>query len=96
MLLTVERKVEFRTLPGLDKSPVRKTLISGGHNTSAEGACLEHGIGYRQVSDAAGLESALEWLVNSDSDKPLLLEVCTSAEADECEYKRLYKTICGQ
>lgn len=86
----------FRTLPGLDKSPVRGTLISGGHNTSAEGACLEHGIGYRQVSDAAGLESALEWLVNSDSDKPLLLEVCTSAEADECEYKRLYKTICGQ
>lgn len=80
----------FRTLPGLDKSPVRDTFISGGHRTSAEGVCMEHGLGYRGAVDCASLELGLEWLLHAESDRPLLLEVFTDPEADGEEFKRLY------
>lgn len=97
LLLNNGQGAIFRTLDGLDKSPVRDTLISGGHETSARGACEEHNLGYRSATDSASLEDGLRWLVHEDSERPLLLEVFTSADTDEKEYKRLYKYIvCGQ
>lgn len=84
----------FRTLPGLEKSPVRDSYISGGHATSAEGACLQHRVGYLRATDKASLAEGIEWLFCCESDRPLLLEVCTSAEVDECEFKRLYAHLC--
>ena len=97
LLLNNGQGAIFRTLDGLGKSPVRDTMISGGHETSACGACEEHRLGYRHATDSASLEDGLKWLVNGMSERPLLLEVSTSAETDENEYKRLYKYIvCGQ
>lgn len=96
LLLNNGQGAIFRTLPGLDKSPVRDTYISGGHETSAEGACREYGIGYRKACCEESLKGGIDWLINEPSDAPLLLEVCTSAEIDEKEFKRLYDTICGQ
>lgn len=81
----------FKILPGLSASPVSDSYVAGGHKTKAQGACQEYGISYRCVVDEPGLMDGIEWLVNSDSTAPMLLEVCTDAEVDAAEFRRLYK-----
>lgn len=80
----------FRTLEGLDKSPVRDSFVCGSHETSAEGVCRQYGVKYRTAADESELTGGIDWLVNEDSDGPMLLEVRTSAETDETEFRRLY------
>lgn len=80
----------FRMLGGLEKSPVRDTLVSAAHNRSAEGVCSQYGVEYLSAHDPESLEEGLERLIGQSSDRPVLLEVFTSADQDENEYKRLY------
>lgn len=86
----------FKSLPGLGSSPVCDTMVAGSHDISAEGACRQHGIRYHRATDAQSLETGLGHLVDDESTRPILLEVCTDAEIDIHEYKRLYRIICGQ
>lgn len=86
----------FKSLPGLDSSPVSDTMVAGSHSASAEGACMEHGIAYRAARDARSLEEGIDFLVDGALSRPVLLEVFTDAGTDISEYKRLYKIICGQ
>lgn len=83
----------FKVLEGLEKSPVRDTLISGGHDASAKGICLQYKLDYRSADDESGLREGLEWLVDGTSSTPMLLEVCTCAEDDAEEFKRLYAQL---
>lgn len=80
----------FRILKGLNESPVRDTLVAGSHETTAQGVCQQYKVGYRCATDEESLQEGMDWLVNEHSDKPLLLEVKTSAQMDETEFKRFY------
>lgn len=83
----------FRMLPGLEKSPVRDSFVAGSHVTSAEGASIEYGLGYRCATDESSLREGIEWLVEAKSDKPLLLEVKTDPATDMEEFKRYYNHL---
>ncbi len=65
----------FRSLKGLEKSPVADTFVAGSHHTSASGVCEQFHVVYRSACDLASLSSGLDWLCGSTSDRPILLEV---------------------
>lgn len=72
----------FSQLPGLEASPARDKMVAAGHKTQAEGCCAQHGLEYRAAHGSENLYSGITWLVQSDSDRPLLLEVVTDVERD--------------
>ena len=72
----------FSQLPGLEASPARDKMVAAGHATHAEGCCSQHGVEYRAAYNSEDLYSGITWLVQSDSDRPLLLEVVTDIERD--------------
>lgn len=65
----------FNTLPGLEKSPVHNTFVAAQHNTSAKGICEQFNIEYKQATNTINLQSAIQWLRTSKSERPKLLEV---------------------
>lgn len=67
----------FRSLPGLSASPACEEYVMASHKTTAVGACHQYGVSRRMVSSPDGLADAVEWLVYSESNRPLLLEVIT-------------------
>lgn len=67
----------FRSLPGLGQSPACQEYVMASHKTTAVGACHQYGISRRMVSKAEDVPSLVEWLVNTKSNQPLLLEVLT-------------------
>ena len=81
----------FRMLGGLEQSPVRDTLVSAGHNTSAEGICRQNGINYRHASNMEEMQQGISWLLTADESSPLLLEVATNATEDELTLKEYYR-----
>lgn len=83
----------FHQLPGLEKSEWRDDYIAASHNRNAEGICMQCGVEYKQVHDANSLLDGMDWLVNQESCKPMLLEVFTDPGADTIEYKRLFHCL---
>ena len=67
----------FRSLPGLSASPACEEYVMASHKTTAVGVCHQYGVSRRMVSSPDGLADAVEWLVHSKSNRPLLLEVIT-------------------
>ena len=67
----------FKSLPGLSDSPARDEYVMASHKTTAVGACHQYGISRRMVSKSEDLMKNIEWLVNTESNQPLLLEVLT-------------------
>ena len=75
LLLNNGRGAIFDHLPGLADSPAANAYVAGAHATTAEGICREHDVSYRQVTAMQQLHDGVDWLVNSGSTRPLLLEV---------------------
>lgn len=67
----------FKKLPGLSDSPAMREFVMGRHKTTAVGACHQYGFSRRMVSKAEQLADNIMWLVNENSNCPLLLEVIT-------------------
>lgn len=83
----------FNMLKGLEQSPARDRLVAGQHQTTAEGVCRQNGVEYRVVRQGEQLHDGIDWLIETESEHPLLLEVLTDVAADEraCrEYYRLF------
>lgn len=85
----------FRNLKGLEQSPVRDTLISGSHSTTAEGICRQFGITHILATDEHSLREGIQRLCNETSVRPILLEVLTDVNTDEQVYKDYYRIIIG-
>lgn len=75
LLLNNSKGSIFGTLPGIEESAAFPDLISGTHSASAEGICAAYNTRYRKAHDLQSLESGLVWLINTESTRPLLLEV---------------------
>ena len=82
MMLNNGRGGIFNMLKGLEKSAARDRLVSAGHTTTAEGICLQNGVGYLKAEDAEQMRQGIDWLLNTKSEHPMLLEVLTDADAD--------------
>lgn len=82
----------FRNLKGLEQSPAREEYVAASHNTSAEGACVQHGITYIKATDKQSLREGMERLM-AESQRPVLLEVITDAAQDEQQFKAYYASL---
>ena len=81
----------FNLLPGLEQSPARDRLVAAEHNTCAEGICHQHHVDYRKAEDMQQMQMGIDWLLQTESNRPLLLEVMTSATEDERVLKAYYQ-----
>lgn len=84
----------FRQLKGLEKSPVRDSLISAHHNLTAKGLCEQFGAKYLCATDEVSLYSQMASFLSMKSDTPVVLEVITDMDADERAYKEYYSQCC--
>ena len=83
----------FNMLPGLEQSPARDRLVAAAHVTSAEGACLQNSIVYLKAETMQQMQQGIDTLIQMESDRPVLLEVLTSAEEDERAFKDYYRSF---
>lgn len=65
----------FDTLPGLERSPARDTLIAASHATSARGIAESYHIHYHILTAETGMAEAIAWLLSARDDRPSLLEI---------------------
>ena len=93
LLLNNGRGGIFNLLPGLEQSPARDRYVSAEHHTSAEGICRQNDIVYLSASDMHQMRSAIDTLVSTDSNRPVLLEVFTDADADAQTLKDYYRCV---
>ena len=78
LLLNNGRGGIFSTLPGLDQSPARDKYVAAEHHTSAEGICMQNNVVYLKAVNMEELQTGIDTLLYIDSDRPVLLEVCSS------------------
>lgn len=81
----------FNMLPGLEQSPVRDHYIAAQHQTSAYGICLQNNISYQKAENMVTMQDGINWLLTTESNRPLLLEVFTDASEDE----RVLRDLCA-
>ena len=65
----------FDMLPGLEKSPARDKYVAAEHHATAEGICQQNHVVYRQAKDMSQMQEGIDWLIATNSERPLLLEV---------------------
>ena len=73
----------FTRFDGLRQSQARERLIMACHQTSAKGICESYGIDYRSVYAEDTLTEGLDFLMQTDAEGPLLLEVFTQMDEDQ-------------
>lgn len=83
----------FNMLPGLEESPARDSIVAAEHHTSAEGICRQNDIVYLRADGPHDLHRAIDTLLYKESDRPVLLEVFTTADEDEQVLKDYYKSL---
>ena len=96
LLLNNGRGGIFNLLPGLEQSAARDALVAAEHHTTAEGICRQNAIDYRHAATMSDMQQGIDWLLRTDGDRPLLLEVTTDAAADEQAYRGYYQGVKGQ
>ena len=80
----------FHMLKGLEQSPARDYLIAADHQTSAEGICRQHDVIYQKAENMEQVQQGVYWLIHEESQRPMLLEVCTDVAEDERVFKDYY------
>ena len=83
----------FNMLKGLEKSPARDRFVAAEHKTTAEGICRQNNVVYLRAGNTEEMQEGIDRLINTDSDRPVLLEVFTNAETDEQVLKRYSMSI---
>ena len=83
----------FNMLPGLEQSPARDRFVAGRHKASAEGVCRQNGVVYRRAEDMESMREDIGWLIHTESERPLLLEVLTDAAEDERVLRDYYRSL---
>ncbi len=79
----------FNQLPGLDKSAARNRFVAAEHNTTAMGICQQNNVLYLSAHNQYELAAGLDELFTLQSDRPILLEVLTSAQTDEKNFREI-------
>ena len=93
LLLNNGRGGIFNMLKGLEQSPARDKFVSDEHHTSAEGICRQNDVVYLSAADMPQMRSGIDTLLYIESDRPVLLEVFTDADADERVLRDYYQSL---
>ena len=93
LLLNNQRGTIFSMLKGLEQSDARDHFVSGEHHASAEGICMQNDVQYLKATNMEELSEGIDKLINLESDRPVLLEVLTSAENDVKIVKEYYQKL---
>ena len=80
-------------LKGLEQSPARDNFIAAEHHTTAEGICQQNNVCYHSASDMEQMHQGIDWLLQTDNELPMLLEVFTDASEDERVFKAYYHEL---
>lgn len=64
----------FKNLKGLTES-VAASSIMGKHSCNAYGICLQNNVLYKKAKTREEMVSGIDWLIDYDSDRPMLLEI---------------------
>ncbi len=83
----------FHMLPGLEQSAARDTFVAAEHHTTAEGICRQNGVAYQRATDMDEARQGIGWLLHTESEHPLLLEVLTDAAEDERVLRAYYQSL---
>ena len=67
--------------------------MAAEHHTTAEGICRQNNVVYLSASDMPQMRSGIDTLLYIESDRPVLLEVFTDADADERVLKDYYHSL---
>ena len=68
----------FSHLKGLEQSPARDKFVAAEHHATAEGNCQQNQVGYRKATNMEEMQQGIDWLLQTESEHPLLLEVLTT------------------
>lgn len=83
----------FRTLGGLDGSPVAGSYVAGSHRSSAHGICDAHDLGYIAARNTDELCKGMHTFLYSGTHRPLVFEVFTDADTDAKTLKTCFLDI---
>ena len=93
LLLNNGRGGIFDLLKGLEKSPVRHSFVAAEHKTVAAGICMENDIYYQPAANMEDMKKGIDLLLTAELSRPMLLEVLTTPEADEQNYRDYYRML---
>ena len=83
----------FNMLKGLEQSPYRDKFVAAQHTTTAEGICQQNGVVYRKAEDMEQMQQGIDWLLQTESEHPLLLEVLTDDAADKRTFNDILTSL---
>ena len=75
LLMNNGKGVIFDMLPGLEQSPARDKYVAAEHHANAQGICQQNHVNYRSAEDMKQMQEGINWLITTESERPLLLEV---------------------
>ena len=93
LLLNNGRGGIFNMLRGLEQSPARDKFVSAEHHATAEGVCQQNDVVYLSAHNMAEMQQGIDTLLNTESQRPVLLEVFTDASEDERVFKDYYHSL---
>jgi len=91
LLLNNGRGGIFHQLPGLEASGALDEYVAARHEATAEYICRQFNINYRCACDPSQMEEAVKALIDSRSERPMLVEVRTQINNDTTAYQALLK-----
>ena len=65
----------FSHLKGLEQSPACSKFVAAEHHASAEGICQQNHVSYLKATNMEEMQRGIDWLLQTESEQPLLLEV---------------------
>ena len=64
--------------------------MAAEHKTVAAGICMENDIYYQPAANMEDMKKGIDLLLTAELSRPMLLEVLTTPEADEQNYRDYY------
>ena len=83
----------FGKFEGLKKSAARELLVMAEHRTSAFHICEAQGVDYRNADDMLSMKNGIDWLIHTESQRPMLLEVFTDIDIDNLAMSEFFGNI---
>ena len=83
----------FGKFKGLKESKARENLVMAEHRTSAYHICQAQNVEYRNADDMQSMKEGVDWLIHTESDRPMLLEVFTDIDIDNQAIEEYYKSL---
>lgn len=80
----------FGKFEGLKKSEAREQLVMAEHRTSAYHICEAQNVDYRNADDMVTMREGIDWLIHTESARPMLLEVFTDIDVDNQTIEEYY------